>query len=92
MCSYNITLNDSIVEKVRPSFANEKALEQWLQQQLEALLLDYYARMEKRIKARRAIELMRSQSEENGNSELTLDEINEEIRQTRQERKNTKAQ
>ena len=90
MCSYNITLNDAIVEKVRPSFANEEAMEKWLQQQLEAMLLDYYVRMEKRTKARKAIELMRTQSEENGNSELTLDEINEEIRQTRQERKNNK--
>ncbi len=32
---------------------------------------------------------MRQHSEENGNSEMTLDEINEEIRQARLERKNT---
>lgn len=37
--------------------------------------------------ARKAIEEMRRQSEENGNSEMTLDEINEEIRQVRLERK-----
>ena len=42
MCSYNITLNDTLVEEVRPSFASDKALEQWLQQQIEELLLDYY--------------------------------------------------
>ena len=42
MCSYNITLSDTLVEKVRPTFADDKALEQWLQQQIEALLLDYY--------------------------------------------------
>ena len=33
--------------------------------------------------ARKAIEGMRQQSEENGNSEMTLDEINAEIRATR---------
>ena len=42
MCSYNITLSDTLVEQVRPSFADDKALEQWLQQQIEDLLLDYY--------------------------------------------------
>jgi hypothetical protein len=42
MCSYNITLSDTLVEKVRPSFADDKALEQWLQQQMEEIVLDYY--------------------------------------------------
>lgn len=43
--------------------------------------------------ASKAIEVMRSmqkKSEENGNSEMTLDEINEEIRLARIERKNRK--
>ena len=42
MCTYSITLNDSLVEKVRPSFADDKALTLWLQQQMEELLLDLY--------------------------------------------------
>ena len=42
MCSYNITLDDTLVEEVRPAFADDKALEQWLQQQMEEILLDYY--------------------------------------------------
>lgn len=42
MCTYNITLNDTLVEKVRPSFADDKALTLWLQQQMEAFLLDLY--------------------------------------------------
>lgn len=87
MCSINITLNDALVEKVRPSFADNEALERWLQQQMETVLLAYYELLEKRAKARKTIEAMRLQSEQNGNSELTLDEINEEIRLARQERK-----
>lgn len=39
------------------------------------------------VQARSAIEEMRIQSEANGNSEMTLEEINEEIRQARLERK-----
>lgn len=37
--------------------------------------------------ARKAIDEMRQQSEENGNSEMTLDEINAEIRAARHARK-----
>lgn len=88
MCSYNITLSDTLVEKVRPSFADDKALELWLQRQIEELLLDYYTRQETRQQARKAIAAMRQQSESNGNSELTLEEINAEILLARQERKN----
>ena len=43
MCSYNITLSNDLVEKVRPSFADDQALQLWLQQQMEEILLDYYA-------------------------------------------------
>lgn len=88
MCSYNIRLDDALVEKVRPSFSDDQALELWLQQQLEITLRNYYTLMEKRAKARKAVEAMRHQSESNGNSELTLEEINAEIRQAREERKN----
>ena len=92
MCSYNITINDSIIEKVRPSFADEKDFEQWLQQQMEQLLLGFYNRQLAQIRARKAVESMRQQSELNGNSGLTLDQINEEIRQARKDRKNAVAQ
>ena len=46
MCSINITLNDTLVEKVRPSFADDNALKLWLQQQLEKFLLSYSMQQE----------------------------------------------
>ena len=90
MCTYNITLNDTLVEQVRDSFDDEQALERWLQEQMELALLQLYNNQRQVVlsKARLTIEDMRQQSEENGNSEMTLDEINEEIRQARLERKN----
>ena len=95
MCSYNITLEDALVEKVRPSFANDQELELWLKQQLEALLVRYYIeaseRQQKLIRAKKAIDAMRQQSEQNGNAEMTLEDINEEIRQARIERRSRKA-
>ncbi len=91
MCSYNITLSDTLVEKVRPSFADDNALQLWLQQQMEELLLNLYIRQETKNRARKAVAAMRQQSENNGNSELTLDEINAEIRQARQKRRKSLA-
>ncbi len=91
MCTYNITLNDTLVEQVRNSFEDEHALERWLQEQMELALLQLYNSQRQAVlsKARQTIDAMRQHSEENGNSKLTLDEINEEIRQARLGRKST---
>lgn len=39
MCTYKITLSDTLVEKARPAIGNETDITQWMQQQLETLLL-----------------------------------------------------
>ena len=88
MCTYSITLNDELIKQTRSSFANEDAMDKWLQQQVEALLSDFNAKQQIIVNARKAIESMRSQSEQNGNSEMSFDEINGEIRKTRLARKN----
>lgn len=89
MCTYSIKLDDSLVDQVRPSFSDDIALQRWLEEQLEYVLRQFYTkeRQETLRKAREAIEAMRQQSELNGNSELTLNEINEEIRLSREARK-----
>ena len=88
MCTYSITLNDELLNRTRKSFADERAMAVWLQQQVEALLTEYNAQQQiTRDNARRAIEEMRRQSEQNGNNEMTLENINEEIRRAREARK-----
>ena len=88
MCMYNITLNDELQNETRRSFASKAAMDAWLQQQVEAMLMSYNASQQAiRQNARLAIAAMRRQSEENGNAAMTLDEINSEIRQSRQDRK-----
>ncbi len=87
MCTYNITLNDELVKQARSSFANDDAMDKWIQQQVEAVLVEFNVKQQIRANARRAINAMRLQSEHNGNSEMSLDEINSEIRQTRVARK-----
>ncbi len=88
MCIYNITLNDELLNETRRSFASKTAMDAWLQQQVEAMLISYNASQQAiRQNARQAIAAMRKQSEENGNADMTLDEINSEIRQARQNRK-----
>ena len=88
MCIYNITLNDELLNETRRSFASKTAMDAWLQQQVEAMLMSYNDSQQAiRQNARQAIAAMRKQSEENGNADMTLDEINSEIRQARQNRK-----
>jgi len=87
MCTYNITLNDEVLNETRRSFASESAMDAWLQQQVEALLVTFNARQAAKARARLAIEAMRRQSEQNGNAQLSLDEINNEIRLARKARK-----
>lgn len=87
MCTYNITLNDELLQQTRSSFPDEDAMDKWIQQQVEAMLLDFNAKQLIRANARKAIDAMRTQSEQNGNSGLSLDEINNEIRQARSARK-----
>ena len=88
MCNYIIPLNDELVRQTRQSFADEAEMNNWLQRQVEALLIDYNAR-QRMDNARRAIEVMRRQSEQNGNARMTLDEINNEIRMARKARRQT---
>lgn len=88
MCTYNIRLDDRLVAEARASFTSEEAMQNWIQQQVESLLAKLNSVQQDTIaKARKAIESMRNQSEKNGNSQMTLNEINEEIRQSRASRK-----
>ena len=90
MCMYKLALNDELVQRTRMSFANETDMTAWLQRQVEALMIEYNTKQQTiRRKARAAVEVMREISEQNGNSEMTLEDINNEIRQARQARKAT---
>lgn len=91
MCMYKIALNDDLLQQTRRSFADEARMDAWLRQQVEILLLNYNAQQEAiRQRARAAIEAMRTQSEQNGNADMSLEEINREIQEARQARR-TKA-
>ena len=88
MCMYNLALNDELVRRTRQSFASETDMTAWLQRQVEALLIEYNTRQQIiRRKAREAVEVMRNISEQNGNSEMTLEDINREIQLAREARK-----
>ena len=88
MCMYKLALNDELVQRTRMSFASETDMTAWLQRQVEALMIEYNTKQQTiRRKARAAVEVMREISEQNGNSEMTLEDINREIQQARQARK-----
>ena len=54
MCTYNITLNDALVEKARPAFADDKALQLWLQEQVSAVL-EHFLNEQKETNAQKAM-------------------------------------
>ena len=55
MCTYNISINDSVMESVRPAFASEEALSQWMQHQIELMLIQYAARLKRTDNDKRTV-------------------------------------
>ena len=41
MCTYSFTLNDKLLDAVRPSFQSEESMKAWMQEQLTVLLQTY---------------------------------------------------
>ena len=41
MCTRTIRINDTLMEQVRPIFPDDEALQTWLEQQLEAALIQF---------------------------------------------------
>lgn len=39
MCTYNITVNDTLIERARPVIGADTDISQWMQRQMEALLI-----------------------------------------------------
>ena len=44
MCTFNLTMNDTVVEAVRPTFKTKEAINEWLQNQATLLLQQIVAR------------------------------------------------
>ena len=88
MCMYKLSLNDELVQRTRKSFASDTDMTAWLQRQVEFLMMEYNkTQLAINRKAQEAIDVMRNISEQRGNSEMTLEEINREIQQARQARR-----
>jgi len=41
MCTFNITLDDALLERVRPAFGSEDAMRLWVKGKIEKLLLNF---------------------------------------------------
>ena len=44
MCTYHITLDDALIERVRPAFSSEDALQRWMTDKMQALLVSFSTR------------------------------------------------
>lgn len=47
MSTYNISIDDALMERVRPAFADNAAVGHWMQSQIEVLLVQMAASMDK---------------------------------------------
>ena len=67
MCTYSLTLDDNLIKQVRSEFPNDEALQQWLEGQIEDMLIRYGAKKwSKHVKDKESI-----QTDENGRIILT---------------------
>lgn len=41
MCTYNISLSDASVDRIRPAFKDAAAVQAWLREQLEILVMQF---------------------------------------------------
>ena len=49
MCTYSFSFNDSLMERIRPSFPNEEAVVVWLQEQMNGLIVDFVEKQERKV-------------------------------------------
>ena len=76
MCTRTIHINDRLMEQVRPLFPDEEVLQQWLEQQMESVLINFSAQHKPKQpysytdEEMYAIVKERLQSLENGTAEL----------------------
>ncbi len=47
MCTYNVRVDDHVVELMKPHFDNDKALQLWIERQLQKVMWEYAAQFEK---------------------------------------------
>ena len=57
MCTYSLSFNDALMERVRLAFPNEEAVMQWMQQQMDMMLLNLVAQQEKNIKGKEGLSM-----------------------------------
>lgn len=51
MCTYSISVDDNILERVRPALPNNEAVEAWMQSQMDILLLQLAESLTRKPKA-----------------------------------------
>ena len=55
MCTYSISVNDTLMEAIRPAFSDEKAFEQWLQRQMDMIIVEFVAKQKTSIKRKQPL-------------------------------------
>lgn len=45
MCTFQFSLNDEMVDRIRPALGNQIAVQKWMQEQLESAILQFASSM-----------------------------------------------
>jgi len=64
MCTYNVKIDDSVVDRVRPHFDGDASMQSWIEEVLKKAMMDYAERLESsHIRNRHSQELLRKLEE-----------------------------
>lgn len=55
MCTYNISIDDALMDRVRPAFADNAAVSHWMQTQIEVLLTQMAAAMSEKTQPKQSL-------------------------------------
>ena len=55
MCTYSISVNDTLMDAIRPAFSDEKAFEQWLQRQMDMIIVEFVAKQKTSVKRKQPL-------------------------------------
>lgn len=60
MCTYNVRIDDAVMERAKPHFRGDDAMQLWIEKQLQKMLVDYVSHLEhNKNKAKEKKELLR---------------------------------
>lgn len=72
MCTYSFSFNDAAINRIRPAFKDDAAVQEWLQQHLEMLIMQFQVSSQTPTNGRHSLSHLRGIFAESGMTEKEL--------------------